>query len=946
MKKKSHKKKPVSAAQRPANHPTISVCLIARNEEKFLDQCLRSIKAIADEIIFIDTGSTDRTLEIAKKYTDKIWIHPWNDSFSEARNHYLKYATGDWIFQIDADEELVRDDIPHVLRAVSDETIDGILIQIVNTSRKEKSSGVFNVERIFRNNGVIHYEGRVHNRIVGIKSAKVYPIRFIHYGYDPGQGDAEKKFARTVPLLLKDLEDNPQNPATHHYLSCSYLSRNMYRETIDYGLQAIRLAERLNDRGLMFLWTRYNICTAYYRLGDPDRALEMARQALDIYPDHINSHFIMIVIYFDQKRWQDLIIHGNRYLKLMDLLSTNPAHFDTLVSCSLNEAWNIHVLLGIARYEIGEPGFADSFTTAMKIASDPFTVARAAGIYFANAGAVQPALKYLRLADSFRRGDETVRQHIEKLSAKAPTISCTMIVKNEEVFLEKCLESIKDWVDEIVIVDTGSDDDSVNIAKRFTDKVFFHSWEGDFSKARNQSITHATGDWIFIIDGDEELIEGCGPMIREAVVSAGQTDAFYVTTVSTYSGGKKTARHNSERLFRNNGIIHYESIVHNRVVGHTSTKPSKIEIMHYGYDVDEKKANEKHLRTTALLKQQIAENPDNPMPHHYLGTSYLAQGLFRDCITESEKAIELAEMMKDDYPLYLWSHQNAAMSHYYLSEWNQAKAQALRTLEKFDGYMDSYYVLALVALEQGQWENAREYGEKFLERLAFYESNSDKAGILVNTTMGEGSAINLTIGHASYHLGDKVQMMTYYDKAQHLADKPWQAWWQTAAYHMDKTHDYGVAREMLDKALQLAPEEDNLWYSLAKLGSLTKNRDQEYYWLIRLQQGGNKDEMVLNRLAVLLFEDGKIEDAVEILESILERNSANIQALLNIGIAYKLQKNYPKATDSFMKMINLSPEDPKPWYHLSEISTDLGNMDDAEIFMQRARVLQAESMGE
>ena len=92
-----------------------------------------------------------------------------------------------------------------------------------------------------------------------------------------------------------------------------------------------------------------------------------------------------------------------------------------------------------------------------------------------------------------------------------PTISCCMIVKNEEAFLSQCLESVKGHVDEIIIVDTGSTDDTVKIAQRYTDKIYLHPWEGSFSKARNQALSYVTCDWVFQIDADEELIEGSGP---------------------------------------------------------------------------------------------------------------------------------------------------------------------------------------------------------------------------------------------------------------------------------------------------------------------------------------------------------------------------------------------------------------------------------------------------
>ena len=82
----------------------ISVCIIAKNEEKMLQQCLQSVKDIAYEIIVVDTGSTDKTVEIAKNFNAKIYHFEWQDDFALARNESLKYANGDFIFVIDADE--------------------------------------------------------------------------------------------------------------------------------------------------------------------------------------------------------------------------------------------------------------------------------------------------------------------------------------------------------------------------------------------------------------------------------------------------------------------------------------------------------------------------------------------------------------------------------------------------------------------------------------------------------------------------------------------------------------------------------------------------------------------------------------------------------------------------------------------------------------------------
>jgi len=90
-----------------------------------------------------------------------------------------------------------------------------------------------------------------------------------------------------------------------------------------------------------------------------------------------------------------------------------------------------------------------------------------------------------------------------------------MIVRDEEENLRRCLDSVQSFADEIVIVDTGSIDKTVEIAREYTDKIFFHKWNNDFSEARNVSISHATGDWLFLIDADEEVDQEAQEQIHE-----------------------------------------------------------------------------------------------------------------------------------------------------------------------------------------------------------------------------------------------------------------------------------------------------------------------------------------------------------------------------------------------------------------------------------------------
>ena len=920
----------------------ISVCMIVKNEEENIECCLESIKEIADEIIIVDTGSTDQTVRLAQQYTDKIFSHPWEDNFSKARNQSIKYATGDWIFIIDADEELLTENTHLLLQAVQNEEIDAIQIQVISEFQQERSESILNQTRLFRNNDNIYFEGRVHNRLVGFNNPKIYPLRIKHKGYDLTPSQLKTKFQRTVYLLKKDLQHNPNNPLPYHYLSCSYLSMEMYQEALDASLTAIRLADADCKPDSIFLWTRFNAARAYYQVGELEKAEKLALQTLYLYPDHIDSHFILIRIDYDQSRWSSLTCHCKRYLNLISLYKKHPENFGTIVVSTINEIWNIYVLLGISNYERGNKKQANSsFKLAASTAPKPFMAWRVAGIYCHERKYFDDAHFFLERALANNPEDQMTKNLLHKISKMSekekavPTISCCMIVKNEEAFLEKCLNSIKDFVDEIVIVDTGSTDNTVKICEQYTDKIFFHPWENSFSEARNQSISYATCDWIFIIDADEELVDGCGPMIRLTVNKSTDIDAFLVNTISSYDKGRKKARHNSERLFRNNGVIHYEGIVHNRVVGPVLIKSSKIEIMHYGYDLEEKKAYEKFIRTTDLLKKDIAGNPDDPMSHHYLGTSYLSQGMKEEALKESLLAIELANEQNNYSPLYLSSHHHAAISYYLLGDLGNAEFYSQEAIKRYPDHLDSYYTLTLISGEKNQWDNVTLYGDKFLKLVNYLENNPDQSDIVIHTTLKNTPDIHLLLGHAAYHFQDFTSMEKHYQLALKISDIKWQVLRNIASFHLDHFSNIQTAERFLQMALTEKPDEPSIWYEFAKLHHKMGNPAEEKTCLEKLYRLGHRDTVVLNRLAELSLGIREFNLALSASNAALECDPSNYQAFCHIGIACKEESLFEKAIEAFMKSIGINDHFADSWFNLAETCIALNRFDDARTFFNQ-----------
>lgn len=212
-------------------HP-ISVCIIAKNEEARIEKCLSSIKPCGFEIVVVDTGSTDRTKEIAAKYADKVLDFVWCDDFSAARNFSLREAANNWIFMIDCDETVKNIDVEELnyfrkhlsdkVGSVSRENLvteHGVLT-LNNTDYTER----FFDRRLYR------YTGMIHEQLTPVKGHGIDSLllntTLLHTGYDMTEAEREAKFKRNFTLLQKQAEADPDNPYLYYQLgkSCEILS--------------------------------------------------------------------------------------------------------------------------------------------------------------------------------------------------------------------------------------------------------------------------------------------------------------------------------------------------------------------------------------------------------------------------------------------------------------------------------------------------------------------------------------------------------------------------------------------------------------------------------------------------------------------------------------------------------------------------------------------------
>ena len=273
--------------------PKLSVSMIVRDEEQFLARCLDSIKAVADEIVIVDTGSTDETAKIARCYTDKVYFHRWEDDFSKARNYSLSYCTGDWILQMDADEELVREDIPllreGLARLAKRPEIDAVMITILSEVKGGNVSRSF-FPRLFRR-GLCHYQGIVHNQLVrsGGQIGKL-PVRIVHYGYNVPEAEMHKKIARTEGLLRKQLEKDPTEPFAWTNLIHSH--RNQHKPEFVIA-NAFRVLDNPRASGSNRQTTFGDLMVAYLESGEAEKGIPLAYQAMTEHPENADNLWLL-----------------------------------------------------------------------------------------------------------------------------------------------------------------------------------------------------------------------------------------------------------------------------------------------------------------------------------------------------------------------------------------------------------------------------------------------------------------------------------------------------------------------------------------------------------------------------------------------------------------------------------------------------------------------------
>ncbi len=281
---------------------SLSLCMIVKNEERWLEETLASVKPFVDEVIIVDTGSTDNSLEIAKGFDAKLVQVPWEHDFAKAKNVALENATKDWILVLDADERILPEDFEKLLKLIETTQADAFKLELRNYVKEAAPgciacppSGItlnspayrpIHLARLFRNNKAFRYAYRVHEMIEpSIEAAKgkildaAIPVH--HYGILFAT-NLKHKMRYYAWLVFKELEEHPNNVRALFLAGQFVQERGELVRALEYFTKASKIDPKYKN-----VW--FSIANVFLEQRKNEQAMHAYEQSLIHNPDSPNA---------------------------------------------------------------------------------------------------------------------------------------------------------------------------------------------------------------------------------------------------------------------------------------------------------------------------------------------------------------------------------------------------------------------------------------------------------------------------------------------------------------------------------------------------------------------------------------------------------------------------------------------------------------------------------
>lgn len=339
----------------------ISQCMIVKNEERNIERALLWGKTVMWEQIVVDTGSADRTVELARKMGAKVFFLEWPEDFAAAKNYAIDRAEGDWIVFLDADEYMTEKDtkkLPDVFDRLSHKGYDGITALLHNLDDAGQVFSSCSHLRLFRNTPDIRYKRRIHEQLVSLSGHELQimdgtgELAILHTGYQSGVSREKKKSGRNRKLLLTEIEEHPEDPELSGYMGDECYDNGEREEAERWYRSAIRHMPSVlkeYDQRHAATFTRLLMLLTERADAGWENAEEVYRQAVRAFPKEGDLDYIAGRFFASHGQPADSIRYLERALmKLEQYGCVNRALF---LTGNLGDAYD---LLAKSCYETGE----------------------------------------------------------------------------------------------------------------------------------------------------------------------------------------------------------------------------------------------------------------------------------------------------------------------------------------------------------------------------------------------------------------------------------------------------------------------------------------------------------------------------------------------------------------------------------------------------------------
>ncbi|MDH7602118.1 MAG: tetratricopeptide repeat protein, partial [Armatimonadota bacterium] len=513
------------------------------------------------------------------------------------------------------------------------------------------------------------------------------------------------------------------------------------------------------------------------------------------------------------------------------------------------------------------------------------------------------------------------------VSQDRPLLSLCMIVRDEEGFIERCLAGAQDVVDEIVIVDTGSTDRTVEICRRFGARVYHYSWNNSYSDARNEAVKHARGEWILFLDADEVLDSESKSLIRQAVERPA-ADAYELLFYNYCSPDvcRPDVVHRVCRLYRNRPEYQFRGRIHENVAPSIQEAGGLIAeldavVHHYGYQPDVKRQRNKQERYLSLLLAELEEKPDDIYVLYHLGAAYCAEGEFEKAVPHLEKLVNLVPA---DHTFAPQSYSRLMNAYWALGRSEDALVIADRAREAHIIHPEISFSKGNALLAQECYAEAIEAFQEAIE-LGTRETWLGDPGTF-------GHKAKFGIARALAGLGRYEDALVYVRQViDEYPNHP--SAHELAALLCSELQDLPSAEAHWRKFLELMPTRTEAHYSLAKiLETQGRYREAIGHYLKVLEAGGESAELH-QRIATCYEMIGELARAEEHYIRAIEIEPGTAEAYNDLGRLYATGGHFQSAMDCFAKAVEVKPDYANAYFNAADLLYRLGKyLEAAEIY--------------